>query len=156
MSTTLHFRVYGVPGAQGSKSHVGGGRMVESSKKVRPWRQDVVEAARAAIAAVDAFDPFETYVDAVEVHLVFVFSRPKHHYGTGRNAAVLKPSAPYWVTSHSAGDVDKLCRSTFDAFTTAGIWRDDSLAVRLHADTVYGDLPGVRVRLAPAPEMAIV
>ncbi len=155
MSTTLHFRVFGVPGPQGSKKHIGGNRMVESSKKVKPWRQDVVDAARAAIAAVDAFDPFEKYTGPVDVHLVFVLARPKSHYGTGRNAAVLKPNAPYWVTAR-VGDIDKLCRSTFDAFSTAGIWEDDALAVRLHTDTIYGDLPGVRVRLAPAPEMAVL
>lgn len=154
MSTTLAFRVHGVPGAQGSKRHVGGGVMMESSKKVKPWRTDVVEAARAAIEAVDAFDPFEPYAGPVEVRLDFVFARPKGHYGTGRNAGVLKATAPTWVTSHHTGDIDKLCRSTFDAFTTAGVWRDDSLAVTLLATTTYGDLPGVLVRLAPAPVMA--
>lgn len=156
MSSSIAFRVHGIPGAQGSKRHVGGGVMVESSKKVKPWRQDVVAAARSAIEAVEAFDPFEMYVDAVEVHLVFVFPRPKAHFGTGRNAGVLKPTAPHWVTSHAAGDVDKLCRSTFDAFTTAGLWRDDSLAARLRADTIYGDLPGVLVMLSEAPvEVAV-
>ena len=31
----------GVPAPQGSKRHVGGGRLVESSKKVKPWRRAV-------------------------------------------------------------------------------------------------------------------
>ena len=34
----LSFDVKGVPGAQGSKRHVGRGVMLESSKKVAPWR----------------------------------------------------------------------------------------------------------------------
>ena len=39
--------VNGLPAPQGSHKHVGGGRMVESSKKVKPWRQDVKAAAEA-------------------------------------------------------------------------------------------------------------
>ena len=34
----VSFNVIGIPGAQGSKRHVGNGVMVESSKKVKPWR----------------------------------------------------------------------------------------------------------------------
>ena len=33
--------VYGVPAPQGSKRHVGHGILVESSKKLRPWRDAV-------------------------------------------------------------------------------------------------------------------
>ena len=47
MMGALTFRVYGTPAPQGSKRHVGRGVMVESSKKVAPWRQDVVAAAAA-------------------------------------------------------------------------------------------------------------
>jgi len=32
--------VLGIPAAQGSKKHVGRGILIESSKKVAPWRQD--------------------------------------------------------------------------------------------------------------------
>jgi hypothetical protein len=34
----LPFTVYGVPRPQGSKRHVGNGRMVESSPRVAEWR----------------------------------------------------------------------------------------------------------------------
>lgn len=48
---------YGTPAPQGSKRHVGNGVMVESSKRLRPWRQDVkaaAEAARRATGPIDA------------------------------------------------------------------------------------------------------
>ena len=45
--TNLRNEVLGTPAPQGSKRHVGGGRMVESSKLVGPWR----EAVKAAVAA---------------------------------------------------------------------------------------------------------
>jgi hypothetical protein len=38
-------RVIGIPGAQGSKKLTRYGAMIESSKKVAPWRQDVKSAA---------------------------------------------------------------------------------------------------------------
>lgn len=34
----LHFEIPGRPAAQGSKRHVGGGRMIEQSKYLKPWR----------------------------------------------------------------------------------------------------------------------
>jgi len=56
----------------------------------------------------------------------FVMPRPKCHYGTGRNAAVLKASSPqYHVTKP---DALKLARSTEDALTGA-MWVDDCLIV---------------------------
>ena len=39
-------RINGLPAPQGSKRHVGGGIMVESSKRAKPWRQDVMHQAR--------------------------------------------------------------------------------------------------------------
>lgn len=51
----IAFDVYGEPAPQGSKRHVGGGRMIESSAKVKPWRQDVVAAAREAMADLITF-----------------------------------------------------------------------------------------------------
>ena len=41
--------VYGTPAPQGSKRHVGHGRMIEQSKRVKPWRNDVKAAAETAI-----------------------------------------------------------------------------------------------------------
>ena len=99
--------VRGLPAPQGSKRHIGHGIMIENSKKVKPWRQDV----RAA-----AIDHYEGSVigRAVEIEIVFLFARPKSHFGTGKNANKLKQKAPEFVTSSQTGDIDKLCRSTLD------------------------------------------
>ena len=45
----ITFEVYGQPAPQGSKRHVGGGRMIESSKAVAPWREAVKWAAIEAM-----------------------------------------------------------------------------------------------------------
>jgi Holliday junction resolvase RusA-like endonuclease len=140
--TTLHFTVHGLPAAQGSKRHVGNGVMIESSKRVKPWRQDVVAAAVQAAEATQ----HETFTGAVELRVDFFFARPKSHYGTGGNAGTLKRNAPDFVATRP--DCDKLVRSTADALTTAGIWRDDALAARVIATKRYGPRPCAVITIA--------
>ena len=41
----ITIRVVGIPAAQGSKTLTRYGAMIESSKKVKPWRTDVKEAS---------------------------------------------------------------------------------------------------------------
>lgn len=61
---------YGNPAPQGSKRHVGNGVMVESSKKVRPWRQDVKLAALHARAGAPPID------DPICLRVVFTLPKP--------------------------------------------------------------------------------
>jgi Holliday junction resolvase RusA-like endonuclease len=142
----LNFRVIGLPGAQGSKRHVGNGRMVESSKAVAPWRDSVATAA-----VVAAQEQGWTAPPQVIAHIVFSFRRPKHHYRTGRNAHLLRNNAHTW---HSvAPDVDKLQRSTFDALTTAGVIADDARIVSVYASKRYAEADeptGALIILTPA------
>ena len=140
--------VRGVPAPQGSKRHIGHGIMIENSKKVKPWRQDV----RAA--AIDHYEG-DIIARAVEVEIIFLFARPKSHYGTGKNANKLKQKAPECVTSSATGDIDKLCRSTLDGLSAkAGgtVIKDDSLVVSLKAVKKYakeGELLGAKISVTP-------
>ena len=118
--------VIGIPAPQGSKRHVGHGIMIENSKRVKPWRQDVKEAA------LTHYDG-EVIDQAVEIEIIFIFVRPKSHFGTGKNSRKLKPSAPVFVTSKGIGDIDKLQRSTYDALSESSggnVLKDDSLIVQ--------------------------
>lgn len=112
--------VYGTPAPQGSKRHVGNGIMVESSAAVKPWR----EAVKAAALEMGPI----MLRQAVMVEMTFYLRRPKGHYGTGRNALVVKDSAP--VAPKGKPDLDKLARATFDALSDAGMWDDDAQVVR--------------------------
>jgi Holliday junction resolvase RusA-like endonuclease len=140
--------VHGVPGPQGSKTfkgraQSGKGIMVESSKKVRPWR----EAVKAA--ALDKYPDHPLLDTPLSVGFTFYLARPACHFGTGRNAGILKPSAPLWpsATGSTTPDLTKLARSTEDALTDAGIWRDDARVVTYHTlekrycSDRLGDLP---------------
>lgn len=126
------FNVTGFPAPQGSKRHLGNGALVESSKKVKPWRADVKAAAELAITD-PRFAPWRTLEDPVHVAVTFRFRRPKSHYRTGRNAHLLRDNAPTDPVSRAYGDIDKLARSTLDALDAAGIIADDSLVYSLVA-----------------------
>lgn len=108
--------VHGNPAPQGSKKFVGmvngHGMMAESSKKVKPWRQDVVAAAIATRGKNPPLD------GALSVRMVFTLPKPK-------SAPKRRRSWP-----NRTPDVSKLARSTEDALTTAGIWADDARVVQ--------------------------
>jgi Holliday junction resolvase RusA-like endonuclease len=112
MRTELTLTIIGLPAPQGSKRHVGNGRMIEASNKVGPWREAVVQAVSARFAELDDYTRF---TEPVQVDVEFYLPRPK----TVRR---LWPSVP--------PDLDKLERGLFDALTIAGVWADDALVIR--------------------------
>lgn len=145
--STLSFTVVGVPAPQGSKrgfynKGLGRVQMVESSKKVAPWRQDVAAAAQAA-----ARGGWETPAGPVEVSVTFRLPRPRYHFRTGKRAHELKPNAPVYVPKKP--DVDKLLRATLDALTSAGVIRDDAQVAVLYAAKLYtGDTLGAAISVS--------
>jgi crossover junction endodeoxyribonuclease RusA len=143
---SLSIVVMGRPAPQGSKKSVGNNRMVEMSKYVRPWRRDVEQAARDAMARHSDFVMFD---GPIHLEVVFWIQRPKKHYGTGKNAETLRADAPCYC--QSAPDLSKLVRSTEDALTAAGVWKDDARVVVTRSEKRYVDgVPGAHIRVSYA------
>ncbi|MDT0381384.1 RusA family crossover junction endodeoxyribonuclease [Streptomyces sp. DSM 42041] len=122
------------PAPQGSKRHVGRGRMVEQSKRVAPWRAAVKVAAERATRTAHVMQYGGAPAGQVapldgplSVEVVFTVRKPA--------------SAPKrritWPTTRDSGDLDKLLRSTFDALTDAGAIADDSRVVEVTARKVH-------------------
>lgn len=133
--TDLNLFVPGKPAPQGSKRHVGGGRMIESSKATAPWRTTVAWHAAQAYTAAPLNGP-------VVVSLGFVMPRP---------AATPKRSTPPAV---KRPDLDKLTRAIFDALSGV-VWRDDSQVVQLAATKRIAELdeqPGAHVAVRALSE----
>lgn len=118
MSRRVEFRVIGDPAPQGSKRHVGNGILVESSKKVGPWRSEV-----AAEAARHADSPLE---GPVSVDLGFRLRMPQSRPKRAGDAS--------WLATRP--DVDKLTRAVLDALTTAGVFADDGQVVELSVSKI--------------------
>lgn len=137
MTESLSFIVHGRPQQQGSKRNVGRGIMIEANKNLAPWRDSAIHAARQAMQ--DHGEDLFPLTCPVTVLARFVFPRPKSHYGTGRNAGVVKSSAPSVHTSPPDGD--KLARAVGDVLTQSGLILDDRLIWKWEATKEYGGAP---------------
>ena len=151
---TINFVVYGSPAPQGSKKFVGmvngHGMMVESSKKVKPWRQDVKAAAEQVRADPRALNgnaiPFD---GPLSVRMVFTLSKPASAPKRRKTYAMRKP------------DVSKLARSTEDALVDAGLIADDARIVQYerlakvfpNEDPEALPSPGVRIEIRVLTEL---
>lgn len=117
----ISFFVEGLPAPQGSKTAKcinGRAVMWETSKNVKVWRDTVTAQAQIEMLAYG----YETLTKPIELHLAFYLPKPK---SVDRNLPSVKP------------DLDKLIRSTCDALTKSGIYKDDALVVMLFANKQY-------------------
>jgi Holliday junction resolvase RusA-like endonuclease len=133
--------VYGMPGPQGSKKFMGmrGGRgvLIESSAKVKPWRQDVKAAALAVRNGASPLD------GPIRASMVFTLPKPLSAPKKRRTWPDKKP------------DLSKLVRSTEDALVDSGIIIDDARIVCYsRVEKVFPgedpqalEAPGVRIEL---------
>ena len=125
MREICQFDVFGMPAPQGSKKFVGTnkagrGILVESSKKVKPWRQDVKAAAVFQQQRLDLADPdgWRCPLDGpLLVSMVFTMPKPASAPKRRQTWPDKKP------------DLSKLARSTEDALVDAGLILDDSRIV---------------------------
>lgn len=131
MTGPVTFFVAGTPRPQGSKTHVGGGRMRESSKQLPAWRAAMTAEAKSTGAS---------FTGAVSVQAEFLMPRTKS----------MKPDAP--LTHTAAPDLDKLLRALGDALTDAGLIADDRYIGAFKAAkrrAAENEEAGVRVAVLP-------
>jgi crossover junction endodeoxyribonuclease RusA len=123
----------GTPAPQGSKTYLGRGVLVESCKRVKPWRADV----RSALMT-DNGKPIEVIDGPVFCSMIFVMPRPKSTPKKSTPPAIKRP------------DLDKLVRAVFDAVKSAGVIADDSVVVRTVPQkriAEIGETPGLWLRI---------
>lgn len=144
----LAFFAPGRPRAKGSTRsfrHAKTGAQITlgANPKSKAW-QGVVACAALEAGATPHAGP-------VCLTVTFTFARPKSHYGTGRNSAKLKGSAPPCPTSRHIGDLDKLTRALLDGLTGVA-YLDDDQVVGLTAAKAWrqeGRPEGAYVHVAP-------
>ena len=143
----ITFTVEGRPIPQGSKraiplkkdgQYTGRVSMLESSDKLSGWRADIREEARRRMNGFPVFD------DPCFLVADFYFRRPKGHYGTGKNAGKLKPSAPPYHTNQP--DASKLLRAIEDAMEGI-VYVNDKLIVEEYGRKHWAHWDGVTVQV---------
>jgi Holliday junction resolvase RusA-like endonuclease len=153
---TISFTIVGKPVTQGSTRVVpikakGGGYLMRSDGRpvLRPIHQNDQnlqnrrqEIANAARAVYDG--PLLT--GALKLTVVIERPRPAGHYGTGRNAGILKTSAPTWPITRP--DTLKIVRAVEDALTGV-LWQDDSQIVMHSLTKCWGGYAQMLVAVEP-------
>ena len=137
----ISFVVYSRAAPQGSKRHIGNGVMIESSKRVKPFRADVRKAAESA-----ALPPGWPMAAPMRVCFRFHFARPKSHFK--RDGVALMKSAPEEATSHGLGDLEKLARSVNDALSGV-LFDDDRQVAEMHLAKAYDSEDLVIISVEP-------
>lgn len=142
----LRIAVFGTPGPQGSKRLGNHGQMIESSKKVGPWRAAVLAAALGELRCCGEPDcralrhPFPL-VGPLAVRMVFTLRKPTSAPKRRRT----------WPTKYP--DVSKLARATEDSLTGVA-WKDDAQVVEY--DRLAKVFPGEDPEALDAPGALIV
>lgn len=148
---SVRFFVPGIPAPGGSKRafvspKTGKVVVLDDAKGNGPWRERVAHFARQAWTAPPMEGPLVLWVR-------FVLPRPKGHFGAGKNARKVRPSAPAYPTTKP--DATKLLRALEDALTGI-LWRDDAQVVSQDVLKCYGSEVGALVRLESLADMATV
>lgn len=145
----LSFTVLGKPQPAGSKrafaikkdgEPTGQVAVTDANPKAKSWQREVRDVARDALYAYVLADEPDAMAAGLltgplRATMVFYCQRPKAHFGTGRNADLLKPGAPQFPTGRP--DSLKLARGTEDALTGT-VWKDDAQVVDLDVHKRYG------------------
>lgn len=119
----IEFRVQGQPVPQGSMKVINGHIIHSQGSALAAWRSSIGLAAKLAGAR-----PTDR---AIHITLVFIMRKPKT---VTRDFPTVAP------------DLDKLVRAVLDGLTAIA-YRDDSQVTDIRAHKVYGDSPGVEVRI---------
>lgn len=128
----VQFFVAGIPKPAGSKrgfyiAKIKRVVITDDCKTSRDWKTDVKHEAQRQYDG-------PLWTCPIRLELTFIMPRPASHYRTGKNAHMLRDSAPERPTSKP--DVLKLARGVEDALTKI-IWEDDAQIVDEELNKFY-------------------
>lgn len=112
------------------------------------WKSCIAHAARA-------FVPAAPYPGPVQIDCTFYLPRPKGHYGTGKNAGVLKDSSPMFHLCKP--DIDNALKVIFDTLVYLRFILDDTQICETWSKKLYENAdckPGCQITLIPLENRA--
>lgn len=129
--------IYGEPKAQ--KRH----RQVNRGKFVSQYDPSAGDKADF-LSVIQNKAPQQPFDFPIRVVIGFYFSRPKSHYGTGKNINILKLNIPTYHTSKP--DTDNCFKFVTDAMNKV-FWRDDSLICCVEIEKKYDVRPRIEIKI---------
>lgn len=133
MAIIIKFFVPGIARTAGSKSAFrdknGKVHLTHAGKYSKAWMDSVKWFAMKQYG-----ERMPLLICPLTLKLTFFRQRPTGHYGTGRNAGLLKDSSPEYPITRP--DLDKLNRAIGDALTGI-VFKDDSQIVKLESSKLY-------------------
>jgi len=131
------FFVPGRPRPQGSMKFINKGKrsIPIQNEKLEHWRSAMTMFAHEAMRG-------KAVTGGVSLTLVFMFTRPKNQYRTGKYSDLLKDGAPSRMLK--APDIDKLIRAVLDSLTGI-VFVDDCEVDRIGAVKQWGPKEGVEI-----------
>lgn len=145
MSLTVSMFVEGIPSPSGSKKAFAHPKtrkiiVMDTAKRKDSWQSIVAMYARKAMTDKE----IDMFTGPVRMTIYFTFTRPKSHFGTGKNAETVKDSAPRFHVVKP--DLTKLIRCAEDALTGI-VYKDDSQVVQRSSQKYYSDKNGCFIRV---------
>lgn len=98
--------------------------VTDANSKAKPWKSQVAQVVGSVLAEHPEIGAL--WDGPIALELIFYRPRPASHYGTGKNAGILKPSAPAYPVGRP--DALKLARGVEDALSGV-LYRDDARIV---------------------------
>lgn len=83
--------------------------------------------------------PLEKMTKPIKCTLHFFCKRPKNHYKTGKNAHILKDTAPKYNTNNK--DLDNMVKFVLDALNDK-LYTDDCLIIEINCIKTYSSADG--------------
>lgn len=134
----ISLTILGEPKAQKRHRHVKMGSFVRTYDPSTANKKDLLHIVQQQAPPAPIDTPIRVDID-------FYFSRPKGHYGTGKNANVLKDTAPILHTTKP--DIDNCFKFVTDALSGV-FYKDDNLICETHLKKLYSDKPRIEITIA--------
>ena len=132
-----HFVIPGPPRGKGRARSTRSG-IHYTDKKTRMYESHVLDSY---LRVYPSADPLE---GAISISIIAYLQRPKSHFGTGKNANILKKNAPHYHTTKP--DIDNLVKFYLDCLNGIA-WEDDKQIIYIQATKTYSEEPLTSVRI---------
>ncbi|MCE5225244.1 MAG: RusA family crossover junction endodeoxyribonuclease [Porphyromonadaceae bacterium] len=127
----IEFEVLGEPSAQMRHKHFKRGTFSGTYDPSKDKKRDF-------LLTVQDKAPKEPLTGPIMITVVFYFGRPKNHFRTGKNSAMLRDDAPEWHISRR--DTDNCIKFLQDSLNDI-YWKDDSQICWIEAQKKYSERP---------------